>query len=46
MNVLGIVYPWYWLQSDFDASFANQLWVFKVVFCYGNLLWQNNAQGG
>jgi len=25
MNALGIVYPRYWLQLNFDASFANHL---------------------
>ncbi len=38
MNVLGIVYPQYWLQLDYDASFANHIQVLKVAFYYGKTL--------
>jgi hypothetical protein len=25
MNAIGIMYPYYWLQPNYDASFANHL---------------------
>jgi hypothetical protein len=44
MNVLGIVYPQYWLQPDCDASFANHLQVFKVIFYYGKTMHKVDEQ--
>jgi hypothetical protein len=44
MNVLGIVYPQYWLQLDYDASFPNHLQVFKVVFYYGKTVCKVDKQ--
>jgi hypothetical protein len=38
MNVLGILYPQYWLQLNYDVSFANHLQVFKVTFSYGKTM--------
>jgi hypothetical protein len=35
VNVIGIVY---WLQLDYDASFASQLQVLKIAFCYGKTM--------
>jgi hypothetical protein len=41
MDALGIMYPKYWLYLDFNASFAKQLVVIKVAFCYGKIQWVN-----
>ncbi len=38
MNVFGIVCPQYWLQPNYDVSFANHLQAFKVTFCYGKIV--------
>jgi hypothetical protein len=35
MDALGIVYPQYWLQLDYDASSAKHLEVLKTTFYYG-----------
>jgi hypothetical protein len=35
MDVLGIVYPQYWLHLDFNASFAKHHDVIKVIFYFG-----------
>jgi hypothetical protein len=39
MDVLGNMCPQYWLHLDFHASFAKQLVVIKVAFCYGKIQW-------
>jgi hypothetical protein len=39
MDVLGIMYPQYWLHLDFNASFVKHLVVIKVTFCYGKIQW-------
>ncbi len=44
MNALGIVYPQYWLQLDYDESFANHLHVLKVMFCYGKIVHKVDEQ--
>jgi hypothetical protein len=38
MNAFGIVYPQYWLQLNYDVSFANHLQIFKVTFCYDKII--------
>jgi hypothetical protein len=32
MDGLGIVYPQYWLQADYETSFPKHLVVIKIVF--------------
>jgi hypothetical protein len=38
MNVFGIVCPQYWLQPNYDVSFANHFQIFYVTFCYGKIV--------
>jgi len=33
MDVLGIVYPQYWLQGDCETSFPKHLAIIKTIFC-------------
>jgi hypothetical protein len=35
MNVLGILYPQFWVQLECDATFVKHLQVIKLVFCLG-----------
>ncbi len=44
MNVLGIVYPQYWLQQDYDAFFGNRLQVLKIAFCCGKTICKVDEQ--
>jgi hypothetical protein len=33
MDALGIVYPQYWLQVDYETSFLKHLAMIKITFC-------------
>jgi hypothetical protein len=35
MDVLGIVYPQYWMQSEYDVTFVKHLQVIKLTFYSG-----------
>jgi hypothetical protein len=35
MDVIGIMYPMYWLQPNHEASFPKHLEVIKMAFYYG-----------
>jgi hypothetical protein len=35
MDILGIVYPLYWLQLDCEASFPKHLEIIKTIFYFG-----------
>jgi hypothetical protein len=39
-----IVYPQYWFQLDFDASFANYFQVLKTIFYCGKIVRKVNEQ--
>ncbi len=34
MDALGIVYPQYWLQVNYETSFLKHFVVIKIIFCF------------
>jgi hypothetical protein len=35
MDIIGIMYPQYWMQSECDATFVKHLQVIKLTFYLG-----------